>query len=267
MSNEMKFPNGLDAQLQKLINLADPSEPMDGVNLQTLQNYVAGLNWKAEVRVVATTNGTLASAYENGDTVDGVVIATGDRILLAGQSAGAENGIYVVNASGAPTRATDADTTADLKSAIVPVAEGTSGANKWYQLVTDNVTVGTTPQVWQAVSFGITYTGSNGVVLVGNDFRVQAADSSITVSSGGISTTRQQLGAIGKYATNSPILSAGVPVNITHGLSSTDVQTQVRIAATGEVVGLVPTVVDANNVALVDNTARSAGHYRVVVEG
>lgn len=267
MSNEMKFPNGLDAQLQKLINLADPSDPMDGVNLQTLQNYVAGLNWKAEVRVVATTNGTLASAYENGDTIDGVVLATGDRILLVGQTAGQENGIYTVNTSGAPTRATDADTTAELKSAIVPVREGTSGHDKWYQLVTDNVTVGTTPQVWQPISFGLTYTASNGVELVGSDFRVKAADGSITVSAGGISTTRQQLGAIGRYATNSPSLSAGVPVNITHGLASSDVQTQVRIASTGEVVGLFPSVVDSNNIALVDNTARSAGFYRVVVEG
>lgn len=267
MSNEMKFPNGLDAQLQKLINLADPSNPMDGVNLQTLQNYVAGLNWKAEVRVVATTNGTLATAYENGDTIDGIILASGDRILLVGQTDGSENGIYVVNGSGAPTRATDADTTAELKSAIVPVREGTVGHDKWYQLVTDNVIVGTTAQVWQAVQFGIVYTASNGVELVGNDFRVKALDGSITVAAGGISTTRQQLGAIGRYATNSPALTAGVPSNITHGLASSDVQTQVRIASTGEVVGLFPSVVDSNNVALVDNTARSAGYYRVVVEG
>jgi hypothetical protein len=268
MSNETKFPNGLDAMLQKVINVADPSAPTDAVNLQTLQNYIAGLNWKEAVRVVATTNGALASAYENGDTVDGVVIATGDRILLAGQTSGAENGIYTVNASGAPTRATDADSTEDLISAIVPVEEGTAGANKWYQLLTDDVVVGTTAQVWSALSAGITYTGSNGVVLVGNDFRVQAADSSITVAAGGISTTRQQLGAIGRYSTDLPALSAGTPETINHGLGSADVQTQIRIASTGEVVGgLGEQVVDSNNLTVVSTDPRGSGYYRIVVEG
>lgn len=267
MTNELKVPNGLDLQLQKAINMADPSNPMDGVNLQTLMNYVAGLNWKAEVRVVATTNGTLATAYANGQTVDGVVLVTGNRILLAGQTAGAENGIYTVNASGAPTRATDADTTAELRSAIVPVAEGTTYKDTWWQLITDNVTVGTTAQVWQKVQFGIVYTGSNGVVLVGSDFRVQAADSSITVAAGGISTTRQQLGAIGRYATDTPVLLAGTPVNIVHGLNSADVQTQIRLAS-GEIVGgLGETIVDANTISIVSNTARAAAFYRVVVEG
>lgn len=69
---------------------------------------------KLACRTVAVTNGTLATAYENGDTVNGVVIATNDRILLTAQTSAAENGIYVVNASGAPTRANDYDVAGEV---------------------------------------------------------------------------------------------------------------------------------------------------------
>lgn len=89
------------------------------------------------VRAASTANGTLATAFENGDTLDGVVLATGDRILLKNQSSGAENGIYVVNASGAPTRATDADSSAELVSAAVWVAEGTANADRLFVCTTN----------------------------------------------------------------------------------------------------------------------------------
>lgn len=59
------------------------------------------------VRVATTTSGTLATSFENGDTVDGVLLKTGDRILIKNQATASQNGIYVVAASGAPTRATD----------------------------------------------------------------------------------------------------------------------------------------------------------------
>lgn len=87
---------------------------------------VAGLSWKQAVRAATTAAGTLASGFENGDTIDGVTLATGDRILIKDQASGSENGIYTVNASGAPTRATDADSGAELVNASVYVSEGTT---------------------------------------------------------------------------------------------------------------------------------------------
>ena len=77
----------------------------------------ASVSWKAAVRVATTVAGTLASSFENGATIDGVVLATGDRILIKNQADAAENGIYTVNASGAPTRATDADSGSELVAA------------------------------------------------------------------------------------------------------------------------------------------------------
>lgn len=103
---------------------------------------LAGLKWKEPVRVATTVAGTLATSFENGDTVDGVVLATGDRILLKNQADQTANGIYTVNASGAPTRATDANTGTELESAAVTVEEGTSNANTTWLQTTDGLTLG-----------------------------------------------------------------------------------------------------------------------------
>lgn len=102
------------------------------------------------VRVAIATNVTLASAVENGDTLDGVVLATNDRVALLGQTAGAENGIYTVNASGAPTRALDFDSSAEVLSGMcVVVSEGTANKDSIWQLTTNaSITVGTTALVF-----------------------------------------------------------------------------------------------------------------------
>ena len=97
--------------------------------------------YKDAVRVATTATGTLASAYENGDTVDGVTLVTGDRILLKNQSSAIENGVYTVNASGAPTRATDFDTDAEAqRGSRVFVQFGTVNGGSTWQVVSSNGT-------------------------------------------------------------------------------------------------------------------------------
>lgn len=86
------------------------------------------LGWRLPVRVATTANGTLATAFANGQTVDGVTLATGDRILLKDQSTGAENGIYTVNSAGAPTRSADMAAASSAASAAVYVQAGTVNA-------------------------------------------------------------------------------------------------------------------------------------------
>lgn len=99
--------------------------------------------WKSSVRASSTANGTLSTAYENGDAIDGITLATGDRILIQFQTTSSENGIYTVNASGAPTRSTDADAAAELEGAVVLVQEGSLYRNQIFIQVTDNITLGT----------------------------------------------------------------------------------------------------------------------------
>lgn len=116
---------------------------------------VAGLSWKQAVRAATTANGTLATAFENGDAIDGVTLATGDRILLKNQSSGAENGIYVVAASGAPARATDADSGAELVNASVYVSEGSTLADtQWVCTTNATITVGSTSLAFAQLTSG-----------------------------------------------------------------------------------------------------------------
>jgi hypothetical protein len=111
-----------------------------------IESELLQVGYKRSVRVATTANGALATAYANGQTVDGIVLATGDRILLKDQTAGAENGIYIVNASGAPTRAVDANTAAHMVAGLVVyVREGTTNAKGTWKLTTTGaIILGTT---------------------------------------------------------------------------------------------------------------------------
>jgi hypothetical protein len=114
---------------------------------------LSGAQWKDPVRVASTANVAIATALENGDTLDGVTLATGDRVLLKNQSTASQNGIYVVAASGTAARATDADTEAELLGAAVYVRAGTVNAGKQFVCSTvAPITVGTTPLSFREIS-------------------------------------------------------------------------------------------------------------------
>jgi hypothetical protein len=105
-----------------------------------------GVLYVTPVRVRSTGNVVIATALENGDTLNGITLATGNRVFLGSQTAPAENGVYVVAASGAASRATDADTAAELARIAFVVKEGTVGAGeRWtLPLASSAITVGTT---------------------------------------------------------------------------------------------------------------------------
>jgi len=86
------------------------------------------------VRVATTTNGTLATAFDNASVVDGVTLATGDYILLKNQTTQSDNGVYIVQSSGAPVRHPSYNTHLELNDAYVSVTSGTVNAGtNWYQ--------------------------------------------------------------------------------------------------------------------------------------
>lgn len=156
--------------------------------IQTQLNALqTGMYWKAAVRVATTTAGTLSTSFENGDTIDGVVLVTGDRILIKDQATASQNGIYIVNASGAPTRATDFDATADkIAGATVTVQEGTTNADKRFTCTTDEpVTVGSSNLTF-ADTGGTTYIGtSNRITVSGNQIDISANYPSVALLTGG----------------------------------------------------------------------------------
>jgi hypothetical protein len=109
--------------------------------------------WKEPVRVATTGAGTLASSFQNGNVIDGVTLVTGDRILIKNQAAPAENGIYTVNATGAPTRATDMDIWDEVPGATVFVNVGTANADQfWFCTSNPGGTLGTTAITWSQIS-------------------------------------------------------------------------------------------------------------------
>ena len=139
--------------------------------------------------VAATTaNITLATDIEDADVLDGVTLATGDRVLVKNQSAGEDNGIYIVTAD-VPTRAADFDTADDMINAIIAVAEGTSNADTvWLHTTDGTITVDTTALTFiefasVATFLGLSdtpgaYTGGFGL-----DLRVNSAEGALELAS------------------------------------------------------------------------------------
>lgn len=123
--------------------------------------------WKAPVRVATTAAGTLATGFENGDTIDGVVLATGDRILIKDQTDPAQNGIYVVKASGAPARAYDMDRVDEVTGAVVLVLEGTA-VGKLYWTGSEPAVLGDDDVVWEELTGGASG-GATGQLGAGYD--------------------------------------------------------------------------------------------------
>lgn len=182
-----------------------------------IDNSLAGRAWKNYVRAATTAAGTLASSFENGDTVDGVVLATGDRILIKNQAAGAENGIYVVAASGAPTRATDADSSAELVNAAVFVSEGTANADtQWVCTTNAPITVGSTTVTFVQFGAGTTYSADESTLhLTGTTFSVKNAGitgtqiaSSVALPGDPTTTTQSATDNSTKVATTAQVQSA-----------------------------------------------------------
>jgi hypothetical protein len=107
------------------------------------------LPWKFPVRAATTGPLTLATDFENADSLDGLTLATGDRVLIKDQAAGAENGVYTINASGPPSRAGDFNVAAEIVGAMVVVRDGTdNGDSVWMLTNNGTITLGTTALVF-----------------------------------------------------------------------------------------------------------------------
>ena len=156
----------------KITGLGAGTTGTDAVNKNQLDAAVAGLSWKQAVRVATTANVDLSTDLENGDTIDGITLATGDRVLVKNQSAAADNGIYIVQASGAAVRSSDMDVAAEFSGATVFVAEGTANANSGWTQTSEVVTVGTTAVTFVQFTGSGTYTAGIGLDLTGNTFNV-----------------------------------------------------------------------------------------------
>lgn len=146
-------------------------------------------SWKLSVRAATTANITISTALNNADVLDGVTLATGDRVLVKNQSTGSQNGIYIVGTS--PARAEDYDVQADVLGSVVVVQEGTTNADTaWLCTTNAPITVGTTALVYAAFGAG----SGSGII-------VEEVDGSPTGTITTLKFPNGTLGIVGAVAT------------------------------------------------------------------
>jgi hypothetical protein len=163
----------------QITNLGTPTNGTDAATKAYVDAVSEGLHVHPAARAAILTNVAIATALENGDTAGGVTLATGDRILLNGQTNGAENGIYVVQASGQALRATDFDTATEVDSGdFIFVSAGTYANTGWVQTLKP-ATIGTDPISFTQFSGAGTFTAGNGLDLDGTVFSI---DETITAT-------------------------------------------------------------------------------------
>lgn len=161
----------IDAGGAKLSNLASPATSTDAATRGYVDNLINGLSWVAPVSVVATSAVTLSGSQ----TIDGVTPPNGARVLITGQNGSTpdvDNGIYLVNTSGAWTRSSD---TLQSGTAMF-VQSGTTYADTQWTLTTDSaITPGVTAIIFQQFGAGSSYSAGNGISIVGSTISVDLA--------------------------------------------------------------------------------------------
>src|SRR6266446_3527050 len=103
---------------------------------------------KAPVRVATTGSGITLSGLQ---TIDGMALAAGDRVLVKDQTDATTNGLYNV-ATGPWTRTIDANNNSQFaQGMMVTVGNGTLNANSLFRLTTANpITLGTSALNWSS---------------------------------------------------------------------------------------------------------------------
>jgi hypothetical protein len=168
----------------KITGLGTPTASTDAATKGYVDNAIQGLDVKNSVIAATTTSGTLASSFANGSTIDGITLVTGQRILIKDQSSGIENGIYTVNASGAPTRAIDYASGSSAAGTFTYVEQGTVNADAGWLCTNDSVgsadIVGTSSLVFVQFSGAGIITAGTGLTKTGNTLSVNASQTQIT---------------------------------------------------------------------------------------
>jgi hypothetical protein len=254
----------VDLNNQKITNLTDPTNPQDAANKRYVDSAVVGIDWKPSVRLATTAAITLATGLENGDTLDGVTLATGDRVLVKNQTDATENGIYVVAASGAPARSSDADTAAEITASFaVFVEEGTVNTDSGWTLTNNGtITVGTSELSFTQFTGLGQITAGAGLTKTANTLDVIGGDG-ITVNADSVVIDRTVV--VTKYATT---IGDGTNTSytVTHNLNTRDVVVSLYDTASpyAEVMADVEHST-TNTITVLFSVAPTTDKYRVVV--
>lgn len=240
----MKITNHLDANGFRIINQLDPVAAQDSATKAYVDAALQGYKWKEPVRAATTANITLSGVQ----TIDGVSVVVGDRVLVKNQTTATANGTYLA-AAGAWSRTTDFDIAAEALGASCFVSEGATLGNTVWVMTTDGpIILGTTNLAFTQTSGGVTYTAGVGISLAGN---VIAIDTAVVA--------RKASAAIGD--------GVATTLTFTHNLNTQDVAVSVYDTATRTGIICDWVANGVNTVQLTFGTAPTAGQYRVTVVG
>ena len=265
-----KFRKGIDLNGQRAVNAGDAASATDLTTLQQVSALVQGLSdLKDPVR--GTTTGNLAlTALVTGLVHDGVTYAAGDRILLKNQTAGAENGIYVIAASGSGTRSTDADDNAEVTrgfatTALEGTTKGTAVAQPnpiTYVLTTNTtITLGTTPLSFAPIgAAGAAYLAGNGLLeSPAGTFNVGAGVGLVVTAD----TVDIDVNVVAR-SFQADCAAATNPQSFTHGLGKRPVVDVINAAGVREYPDVTVTV---TTITVDWGIAPTAAEYRVLAVG
>jgi len=249
--------------VSKVINLPTPSSSGDAASKSYVDSLVEGLAWKDSCRVATQSNLNLSSP---GATIDGITMASQDRVLVRSQTTTADNGIYVWNgSSSAMTRSLDASTFAELEQAITTIEEGTSTGTSYRQDQV-NGTLGSSTISW--VTFGTAAPSASETTAGIAEIATQAETDAGTDDARIVTPLKLATwsGRIKKY---SVAIGDGsnTSYTVTHNLASRDVQVTVYNASTYDEVITDVTHTTTNTLTIVFATAPTSNAYRVVVIG
>lgn len=262
----IQFAQTVDLTTNRLINVGTASAATDAVSkgyVDTLVgSAISGLAWVEPVRAGSTGNVDPAAP----GAIDGVTLATGDRVLLKSQTDPVENGVYSYDGTVLTRTGDDLDA-----GSVVTVGEGTVNADKVFLLTTDGpVTVGTTPLTFTLVNITpVVLTAGTAIDLTGDAIAVKYGSGLKIDGSGNLALDTAVLPtAVAKYAANVGDGSADT-ITVTHNLNTLDCTVALYETTSGNAVDVFAEVrrPSVNTVQLSFGTAPASGAYRVVVTG
>jgi hypothetical protein len=166
-----------------ITGMSAPSGSSDVTTKSYVDDLVAGLKTRIITRVATTANINLSNALENGDTLDGISLVTGDKVLVKDQTDATENGIYLVPASGAASRDPDFNTVDELAGQLVIIQEGTTNEDTIFLCTTDTGgTIGSVNITFSQVQPQFTGTVSSVAVADAGSSEFTVTGSPITTS-------------------------------------------------------------------------------------
>ena len=189
---EATLTSGLSAEVTR-------AQAAEATLQATMDQKLAGLTWKNSVKALAASNITLSGEQ----TIDGVALVAGDRVLVNGQTSAFENGVYVVSAD-AWVRASDMDATTPLNefnSAAVFVEQGTQYHDTGWTEVLEVSVVGTDPVQFTQFNGAAGITAGDGLDKSGNTLLVKADGTTITVTAAGVKVADSVIASISANGT------------------------------------------------------------------